>query len=1094
MLFYRILKNQRFPSKKNVNNKRKRKLKRQKTRTKVKGKTVLFKLEDVTYLRKRCRLLGRGGNRQNIKFELFRKKYIMNKNLKLLKIITYITNFTRFNTEFEWLSYRIYRSRKKLDIQITKIAYWSLKKMSTNILNMKEISVKCIRRITMEILLIIGNVEINPGPNQTQNNHKLKTNKMEIMTYNCNGLGTLVKRRRILNKASGIVNRGGIVMLQETHLTNNEQVISDYKEKFELSNHKSNSAGVITLFSNNFEVLYKDKDEIGRELYTLVQNKEEKFLLVNIYCPNDHKTSINFIEGVYIKIIRILNDFPDCFVFLARDFNCCMTSYDYLNRNKSVAENELTLLLKQNNEMCELVDSYRIKNTEPGYTWNRGNCYSRLDYIYVSGTLLARIHSTKSNWSYDKSDHAALVTTIIMRDEIRKGPGITKVNTDILKNSNKLAQIRSEVINLINQIPTDWNGHLKLEYMKMVLRSTIAQYTGQKRKEDKLETEEMELELNDIENIKIKIINKKNSFLPNEYDTKLNNIEIAKTTLTNKLKILRNEISKQYELKLKAKWYEFGEKSNKFFLNLQNFKNKQKLIEEINDEGSKYIGQEQITIGKKKFYQKLYSKQTTTNQQDDTFFKHCPKLDNSYSNYMDKEITMEEMHKALLTCQDTSPGPDGIPYSVYKIFWPQVGPIIKESWEYSVKTGQTPISHKESVITMLPKEGKDTKDIKNWRPITLTNCDAKIITKSLAIRMNQIIDKIIDPSQTAYVPGRSVMDNLRGNRFLKNYCKTNNIEAVLTSLDAKKAFDSVDHKYIELVLSKYGFGNNFVNYFKTIYRDLTAKILVNGHFTESFKVERGVKQGDALSCAIFIICIDPLIRNLNNNKNIKHVNIKQNHNKLNIIYKASGFADDVSIICMNDELSVREIFVEYQRLTNLSGLTLNADKTEILNLNPNSAKVQYKVQYNNQDIQIKTVLTLKICGISFCKSEEEEYTINVLDKIDKLKSKLKLWQNRHLTLEGKSLIVKTFGISQLVYIMQCVNIRKEDLKRTEQFIFNFLWGTKNINNARARDRIKRSIMKNDYNEGGLKITDIECLDKSLKLRQYIRADNSVPSH
>jgi hypothetical protein len=44
---------------------------------------------------------------------------------------------------------------------------------------------------------------------------------------------------------------------------------------------------------------------------------------------------------------------------------------------------------------------------------------------------------------------------------------------------------------------------------------------------------------------------------------------------------------------------------------------------------------------------------------------------------MDKEITIEEMHKALLTCKDMSPGPDGIPYSVYKIFLPQVGSILR---------------------------------------------------------------------------------------------------------------------------------------------------------------------------------------------------------------------------------------------------------------------------------------------------------------------------------------------------------------------------------------------------------------------------------
>ena len=40
------------------------------------------------------------------------------------------------------------------------------------------------------------------------------------------------------------------------------------------------------------------------------------------------------------------------------------------------------------------------------------------------------------------------------------------------------------------------------------------------------------------------------------------------------------------------------------------------------------------------------------------------------------------------------------------------------------------------------------------------------------------------------------------------------------------------------------------------------------------------------------------------------------------------------------------------------------------------------------------------------------------------------------------------------------------------------------------DRIKRSILKNDILEGGLNITDVECLNKSLKLRQFVRANNS----
>jgi hypothetical protein len=118
----------------------------------------------------------------------------------------------------------------------------------------------------------------------------------------------------------------------------------------------------------------------------------------------------------------------------------------------------------------------------------------------------------------------------------------------------------------------------------------------------------------------------------------------------------------------------------------------------------------------------------------------------------------------------------------------------------------------------------------------------------------------------------------------------------------------------------------------------------------------------------------------------------------------------------------------------------------------------------------------------------EEYQLNVKEKIDKLCYKIKLWSHRHLTLEGKSLIVKTFGLSQIIYNMQSYGFDNAELIYTERAIFRFLWSTSE--NPNGIDRIKRTIMKNEYSKGGMKITDVECLDKSLKLKQFIRANNS----
>ncbi len=157
--------------------------------------------------------------------------------------------------------------------------------------------------------------------------------------------------------------------------------------------------------------------------------------------------------------------------------------------------------------------------------------------------------------------------------------------------------------------------------------------------------------------------------------------------------------------------------------------------------------------------------QPTEQKNEDNFYENCPKLTEEQAKFLDNDLTLKELQEALSSCKESSPGPDGIPYVIYKTYWKLMGPIILGAWKHSLKTGNLPPSHLESVITLLPKQGKDIKDHKNWRPITLSNCDSKIITKAISLRTSKVLDSIIDPSQKAYIPGRSVADNLRSNFF-----------------------------------------------------------------------------------------------------------------------------------------------------------------------------------------------------------------------------------------------------------------------------------------------------------------------------------------
>ena len=85
--------------------------------------------------------------------------------------------------------------------------------------------------------------------------------------------------------------------------------------------------------------------------------------------------------------------------------------------------------------------------------------------------------------------------------------------------------------------------------------------------------------------------------------------------------------------------------------------------------------------------------------------------------------------------------------------------------------------------------------------------------------------------------------------------------------------------------------------------------------------------------------------------------------------------------------------------------------------------------------KIKTLEELNICGIWYCRDSLKEEDRNFNDKIEKLKTNLKKWIKRRLTLEGKSLVVKTFGILQLICSLQALplELKKEYPNRKTHF-------------------------------------------------------------
>ena len=115
----------------------------------------------------------------------------------------------------------------------------------------------------------------------------------------------------------------------------------------------------------------------------------------------------------------------------------------------------------------------------------------------------------------------------------------------------------------------------------------------------------------------------------------------------------------------------------------------------------------------------------------------------------------------------------------------------------------------------MEKKDKDKRLIKNWRPISLLNVDAKIISKVLATRLKKVISFLVTSDQTAHIPRRFIGESVRLISDILDYTDAAQLEGYIFAADMEKAFDSVDHNFIVAALEAYDFGPNFVQWVKT---------------------------------------------------------------------------------------------------------------------------------------------------------------------------------------------------------------------------------------------------------------------------------------
>ena len=304
----------------------------------------------------------------------------------------------------------------------------------------------------------------------------------------------------------------------------------------------------------------------------------------------------------------------------------------------------------------------------------------------------------------------------------------------------------------------------------------------------------------------------------------------------------------------------------------------------------------------------------------------------------------------------------------------------------------------------------------------------------MANRIKVVLSSIVGFSLTGFMKGRFIGENIRFTLDLIEYCKESAKPGLIFLVDFEKAFDRLEWSFVFKSLQKFKFGDCFIQWVKTLYRNGNSCVCNNGYSSGNFMLNRGVRQGCPLSPYLFILCVEVLAQKVLSNELIKGVSVMNNEIKL------LQYADDTIIFLDGTESSFKEVLLVLEDFRLASGLNVNYDKCSIFPLGPS---VNAKPRFMDDSPIIWTLGPVTLLGVSFSNNRDDLFTLNFPPKLSRLKKLLHLWSTRDLTPVGKNIIVKSFAISQLVFLFLVLpNPPTHFVKELNTLIFDFIWSGK----------------------------------------------------
>ncbi|CAN1269326.1 LINE-1 retrotransposable element ORF2 protein [Linum perenne] len=508
-------------------------------------------------------------------------------------------------------------------------------------------------------------------------------------------------------------------------------------------------------------------------------------------------------------------------------------------------------------------------------------------------------------------------------------------------------------------------------------------------------------------------------------------------TIRDALRVCWKIEEEYWSQRSRVSWLRLGDRNTSFFHASAVQRRKRNNITRLMDEAGEWIEEkkelmEHITG----FYKHLFREERRVTDFSD--LQSFPKLiTEGLRTQLDRQVSEHEIKTAVFQLGPTkSPGPDGYPGCFFQTHWELIkGNMVAEIQSF-FQNSKFPAEWNKTNLSLIPKV-RVPERITQFRPISVANFRAKVISKILANMLKPFLPKVVSKLQSAFTGERSIQDSIiiihEVVHRLKNRKKGKKYDFLL-KLDMQKAYDRVDWQFLLIVLEVMGFGRIWISWIREIISSVSFTVVMNGQSGPSFRPTRGIRQGDPLSPFLFILVSNAMSFLLEREVEQKWIMGLRMTSRCPVLTHIL-FADDTVIFGRANLKEAEAYWKILNRYCTLSGQAINRDKSAILfsSNTPQTTKSEIAGLFEvNLSVSMGKYLGLPA---EWGRSKSETFKF----MMERLSARAAGWKSVLLSAGGKEVMVKAILQALPSYLFSVFLLPDTMLKKMDAIVARFWW-------------------------------------------------------